>query len=270
VILTVVVIVEALVIVALAVLVLGLLRSHAGILRRLHALDGGDPDGTGVAATATSGGQPFQTVPEIPGPGPVRIADPKAAARDIVGQGLTDDSVVIRTAGVDHDTVLAFLSTGCLTCQGFWSDFASPDGVLLPARTRLVVVTKDLAEESPAVLAELAPPGIDVVLSSQAWADYDVPGSPYVVAVDGATGRVQGEGTGMSWEQVAGLLAQATGDRAYLVADTSGRPVKPESDVEREARVDRELLAAGVLPGDPSLYPDGEPPAHASGHGETP
>jgi len=265
VILTVVVIVEALVIVALAVLVLGLLRSHADILRRLHALDGGDPDGTGVAAT--TGGQPFQTVPEIPGPGPVRIADPKAAAKDIVGQGLTDDSVVIRTAGVDHDTVLAFLSTGCLTCQGFWSDFASPDGVLLPARTRLVVVTKDLAEESPAVLAELAPPGIDVVLSSQAWADYDVPGSPYVVAVDGATGRVQGEGTGMSWEQVAGLLAQATGDRAYLVADTSGRPVKPESDVEREARVDRELLAAGVLPGDPSLYPAG-PPDHAPGSGE--
>ena len=74
----------------------------------------------------------------------------------------------------------------------------------------------------------------------------------------------------MSWEKVAGLLAQATGDRAYLVADTSGRPVKPESDVEREARVDRELLAAGVLPGDPSLYPDGEPPAHAAGHGEIP
>jgi hypothetical protein len=264
VILTIAVIIEAVVLVALAVLVLGLLRSHADILRRLHALDGGD----GERAGATAAGQPFQTVPEIPGPGPVRVADPKTAAKDIVGQGLTDDSVVIRTAGVEHDTVLAFLSTGCLTCQGFWSDFASPDGVLLPARTRLVVVTKDLSEESPAVLAELAPPGIDVVLSSQAWADYSVPGSPYVVAVEGATGRVQGEGTGMSWEQVAGLLAQATGDRAYLVADTSGRPVKPESDVEREARVDRELLAAGVLPGDPSLYPDGVPPEHRMRSGD--
>ena len=131
--------------------------------------------------------------------------------------------------------------------------------MLLPARARLVVVTKDLSEESPSLLAELAPPTIDVVLSSQAWSDYNVPGSPYVVAVEGRTGRVQGEGTGMSWDQVAGLLAQATGDRAYLVADSSGRPSKPESDVEREARVDRELLAAGVLPGDASLYPNGQP-----------
>jgi hypothetical protein len=64
----------------------------------------------------------------------------------------------------------------------------------------------------------------------------------------------------MSWEQVAGLLAQATGDRAYLVGDASGIG-KPVGDVEREARVDRELLAAGILPGDPSLFPeDATPP----------
>lgn len=255
-ILTVLVVVLGLVVVVLSVLVLGLLRSHAEILRRLHTLDGG-AGGAGLAEPAAAAGAPFQTVPEIPGPGPVHVADPTAPARDLVGQGLTDESLVIRVAGVEHDTVLAFLSTGCLTCQGFWSDFAGPDGVLLPPRTRLVVVTKDLAEESPSLLAELAPPSIDVVMSSQAWDDYHVPGSPYVVAVEGRTGRVQGEGTGMSWEQVAGLLAQATGDRAYLVEDAADRPTKPESDVDREARVDRELLAAGILPGDPSLYPDG-------------
>ena len=113
--------VEAVLIGILAFLVLGLLRSHADILRRLHALDGGEAAEPGSRSAA-----PFETVPEIPGPGPVRVADPATPARDIVGSGLADDSVVIRTSGVEHDTVLVFLSTGCLTCQGFWSDFASP------------------------------------------------------------------------------------------------------------------------------------------------
>ena len=57
--------------------------------------------------------------------------------------------------------------------------------------------------------------------------------------VDGPAGRVRGEGTGADWEQVKNLLRQAADDA---------------SDDGREARIDRELLAHGIAPGDPSLY----------------
>lgn len=226
---------ELVILALVLVLVFGLLRSHAAILRRLHELEGTDRDA---------------------GPAPVRIADPAAAAPAVRGETLSGEQVVVPVAGVGHQTILAFLSSGCLTCKTFWKEFAG-DGFTLPANTRLVIVAKDLDEESPSELAALAPRNVDLVCSSNTWTDYQVPGSPYVVAVEGASGRIMGEGTGMSWEQVAGLLAQATGDRAYVTAP-GGKPVpKPESDVEREQRADGELLAAGILPGDPSLYPMG-------------
>ena len=72
-----------------------------------------------------------------------------------------------------------------------------------------------------------------------------VPGSPYFVLVDGAAGRVEGEGTGTSWPQVRNLIVSASDD----TRDGAGR----------EARIDRELLAHGIAPGDPVLYPDGAP-----------
>jgi hypothetical protein len=198
-------------------------------------------------------------MPGIPGPpgsppaprGPVALPDPSATAPDVVGRGLADEAIVVRLGGVEQNTVLAFLSSSCTTCLAFWDDFARPGGVALPPATRLVIVTKDQDEESPVLIDELKPPGVEVVMSSRAWSDLNVPGSPYVVAVDGPSGRVIGEGTGMSWDQVARLLVQATGDTAFM---TGSRAVKPASDAEREARVDRELLAAGILPGDPSLY----------------
>jgi hypothetical protein len=129
------------------------------------------------------------------------------------------------------------LSSGCLTCRSFWDAYDDVVGLELPADVRLVVVTKDAAEESDTALEELAPRGIPVVMSSATWAAYDVPGSPYFLLVDGPGSKVIGEGTGTSWEQVRHLMLQATGD-----------------DDGTEARIDRELLAFGVAPGDPSLY----------------
>jgi hypothetical protein len=86
-------------------------------------------------------------------------------------------------------------------------------------------------------------------MSSTAWTDYNVPGSPYFVLVDGRIGRVRGEGTGATWEQVKNLLRQASDD-----AD----------DSSRETRIDRELQAHGIEPGDPSLYRTAEEIAQSS------
>ena len=156
--------------------------------------------------------------------------------------------------GVEHDTIVAFLSSGCITCQRFWDAFRKPRKLGLPAGTRLVVVTKGGDGESESSVASLSPPGVTTIMSSQAFVDYDVPGSPYFVQVHGRAGRVRGEGTGPDWDQVRSLLSQA-GDDGALAERLAGSTVaKPNADAEREARIDRELYQAGVAPGDPSLY----------------
>ena len=94
-------------------------------------------------------------------------------------------------------------------------------------------------------------------MSSAAWEAYDVPVAPFFVLVDGPSDNIVGEGAASNWEQVTSLLQNALADAGLL--DRRGRPKrggvsKPRADAMREARVDRELLAAGIVPGDPSLY----------------
>ena len=230
-------VVETVVLVLLVVVVTGLLRSHGEILRRLHALGAGlDPDAVdGPAVLRPRGDLPRDGA----GLGP---------ASDIAGAGLHDDAVSIPVVGVQHRTLIAFLSSGCLTCRGFWDAFGRPAALGLPADVRLIVVTKDAAEESVRALRDLAAPDLAVVMSSAAWDQYAVPGSPYFTLVDGVAARVVGEGTGASWEQVQSLLAHATGDEP-------GRPASfGAGAAATEARIDRELLANGIRPGDPRLY----------------
>ena len=260
---TAVVVALGLVVLVLAVLVVGLLRSHAEILKRLHDLGAGIDSSVPAARVAAETGteahdhgpQPgsdFQVMPQMPSP-PDRVGFGGSA--DIAGVNAAgNETVTVRVAEVEHDTIVAFLSSGCLTCQKFWDAFRKPRKLGLPANTRIVVVTKGPHEESPSAVAQLAPPGIPTVMSSQAFTDYDIPGSPYFVQVHGPTGRVRGEGTGPDWDQVSGLLSQASGDAALNTALAGSQVPKPDADAEREARIDSELYAAGVAPGDPSLY----------------
>ena len=273
---TALVVVEGVVIAVLALLVVGLLRSHAEILRRLHDLGAGlDPDAEPAARPAAANPQPgrdFQVMPQVPSP-PDR--EGFTAAADLSGAGVSDDALTVRVTDVPHDTVLAFLSSGCLTCQRFWDAFRKPKKLGLRPDVRLVVVTKGTGEESPATIAKLAPPGIPLVMSSAAWTDYGVPGSPYFVFVHGPSGRVRGEGTGPDWDQVSSLLEQATGEVAHADQLAANRVRKPSSDADRESRIDAELLAAGVPPGDTSLYtpptPAGdEPHQHEHEHDHDP
>jgi hypothetical protein len=246
---TVLVLIETVLLAVLSVLVAGLLRAYGAVLRRLHQLDGGAD-----AAPRTFDLLPL-AAPSAPAPTaaaapPSRSPDEFADAHDIAGESLAGEVISARVVGVENDTLLLFLSSGCESCEVFWSELARP--VPLPAGTRLIVVPQSAREESLSDLAARAPAGVDVVLSSQAWTDYAVPGSPHVVFVDGRTGRVRGEGTGQSLRQVAQLLARSTGDVGFV---TSGPTLpKPSRDASQEAAVDRELLAAGILPGDPRLY----------------
>lgn len=229
---------ETVLLVVLTVLVAGLLRAYATVLRRLHELDGG--------AAPTSGAKNF-ALDELPAP---VTRTSWTAGHDLTGVTPTGEVASTRVVGVEHDTVLLFLSSGCASCEVFWDELARP--VALPGNARLVVVAQGEDVESPAALAGLAAPHLDVLMSTPAWRDYEVPGSPHVVYIEGRTGRVRGEGTGQSWTQVAQLLARASGDATVL----AGRPraAKPDRDAEVEAEVDRELMSAGILPGDARLY----------------
>jgi hypothetical protein len=48
------------------------------------------------------------------------------------------------------------------------------------------------------------------------------------------------------------LLARSTGDAGFVTGAPA--PAKAPRDALQEAAVDRELLAAGIMPGDPRLY----------------
>ncbi len=210
--------IETVLLVILVVLVAGLLRSHAEILRRLGSAGEG---------------------PAIPQPAARDRQPGTAAARPIAGQTLQGDAVSLDFSGADGPpTLLAFLSSGCSVCGSFWERLGErrlPDGV------QKLIITHGPERESPSRLHSLAPAGVAVVMSSAAWSDYRVPGSPYFVLLQGG---VRGEGSASSWEGLASLVGDAIADEGL----TSG-PV-------RARRVDERLTAAGIGVGHPSLYPN--------------
>lgn len=235
----------------LTVLVAGLLRSHADILRLLHELGVREQD-LDDAVDLTAGRDPsdFRTQPGVPTP----RQDGDRVAADLVGTTPDHRAAQVGVVGTRHSTLLAFLSTGCMTCRDFWEAF---DGNLtLPGRdTRLVIVTKGPEAESPAAVEALAPRGVTTLMSTDAWDSYAVPVAPYFLLVDGPSGEIVGEGAATSWPRVANLLSQALADTGRAPSGTS-TPMSRASGSARSAAVDDALLAAGVLPGDPRLYHD--------------
>jgi hypothetical protein len=229
---TAVLVIEGIAIILLAVLVVGLLRSNADVMRALHELGAGEPG---------SDGSPRRRHQH-----PTR----EGASPDIAGASLSGSVVHLGISGAPHSTLLAFLSTGCSACIGLWEGLRAGVGPIGAEDTRLVVVTKGPEAESESRLRELAPDGVTLVQSTDAWNDYEVPVSPYFVLVDGPSGVVIGEGSAGSWGQVSSLMTQALADA------TSVRRDRLENG---EFRSDAELRRAGILPGDPSLYPEGPP-----------
>jgi hypothetical protein len=217
--------VETVLLVLLVVLVAGLLRSHAEILRRLGpASDDLSPT---TPAPASAASRPRGTPPA-----PIMGTSPSG---DVLALDLASDGA----AG--EATLLAFLTSGCTTCQGFWDTLSEPR---LPAGVRTVIVTRGADGESPSRIGQLAPDGIPVVMSSQAWRDYQIPGAPYFVLADG---EIRGEGAASSWQALASLVGDAIADERSGGADARGRDI------------DRVFAAAGIGPEDPSLYPAGRP-----------
>ena len=216
--------VETVLLVLLVVLVAGLLRSHAEIMRRLGPATDAAPAPAALPAQRT---REAASAPELagvtPGGDAVKLAFDGAAAAP---------------------TLLAFLTTGCGTCASFWETLGERR---LPAGVRTVIVTHGADRERPAKLRSLGPAGIPVVMSSQAWADYEIPGAPYFVLVDEA---IRGEGVATTWQALASLVSDAIEDQRDAERPGGG------AGERRAERIDETFAAAGIGPGHPSLYPD--------------
>jgi hypothetical protein len=272
------VVAEGVAILLLGLLVLGLLRSHALILKALHELGAGleleKEAGTGVTTATTGGGSGSGG----PGPVPVELESgvvpatrkDSTRAHDIIGTDLDRAERHLSVMAPGSRTLLAFLTSGCSVCQTFWEEFRGT--VSVPGQGELHIVAKGPEEESITSLRSLAG-GREVVQSSAAWADYDIPGSPYFVYVE--NGQVTGEGSATTWAQVRDLMAQGVSDseEARAAAGRTGPGRLVGEDLgrgERDAlpRMDAELLAAGIGPGHASLYeaPDSGDQLHDHEH----
>jgi hypothetical protein len=166
-------------------------------------------------------------------------------------------------------TVLTFLSAGCVSCGEIWEAIttgAEDLGTL--GIGRVVIVTKAPGEEDPVRIQRLANGFGDVVMSSEAFADYAADFTPYFVLVK-PSGEVAGVGTAQSWEQMLAMISEATLDEAFAKRLTPRRGIlamarrwgsrpgsRVEAPAEQAARAEAELAAAGIGPGHPSLYPD--------------
>ena len=157
--------------------------------------------------------------------------------------------------GARHLTLLAFLSSGCSTCHGFWDAWHDDAPVDVPGDARLVDRHQgpERGECHRASIGSRPAPFLSSCRTRH--------GRPTTCrshrsscSSTAPSATIVGEGAASNWDQVRSLLQNALADAGLV--DRHGRTKrggvsKPRADVLREARVDRELLTAGIVPGDP-------------------
>ena len=111
--------------------------------------------------------------------------------------------------------LLLFLSAACLGCRDLWEGLGELHAGLAGA-ARLVVVTRGPGEESPEAIEALAgdahgTPGLELVMSTEAYRDYRVQGPPFltVAAADGV--RTESVAWGLEQTLQTALQALRTG-----------------------------------------------------------
>lgn len=238
----------------LTLLVLGLLRSHAELLRRAAESEH-DPlrDPPSELAPAA------RLMPEGVVPMPESTERSTIRAINGIDCDLRPYEFVVARAPEPY-LLLAFLSTTCLSCLDIWRDIidAGSGAIRIDAggqRALVLIVLKGREEENLGKARALAvDTQVPVVLSGAAWEELSVPGSPYFALVDVNSSSVVGAGSAQNWTQLRSLasdgmleIALATG---IALDGDYGEGRGYRSIIERE---DEELQRAGILPGHPSL-----------------
>jgi hypothetical protein len=236
------IVIGVLLVVAL-IYIVALLRSHADILRRLALIEERAGAGARTASPELDAAQ-GDLVPAAPAIGGSQVT----TAGPISGTTLHGDSVTLSFGPGSPMSLIAFLTSGCTSCAPLWAGLHEARD-LASLAPRIAVVTHDPTRESPTRLERLAPAGTEVIMSSTAWADYAVPGSPHFVLTDGA-GGILGRGSALSWAQLQTMVADAQADARRAAGSV-------RTTAERAERSEQALASAGIAPGHPSLYPGG-------------
>ena len=144
-------------------------------------------------------------------PIPTYTDHPATTPHDVVGVAPGGSVCRIDVVEAAAPVLLLFLSAGCLGCRDLWQGLPELQAGLAGA-ARLVVVTRSPGEESPDAIAALAGQpaalrGIDVVMSSDAFRDYQVGGPPFLSVVD--SDRVRTESVAWGVEQTLQTVLDA-------------------------------------------------------------
>lgn len=76
--------------------------------------------------------------------------------------------------GESVDSLLAFLTTSCVSCQAHWEMIAAAPVDLAAAAARLVVVTPSRSMEDELLARRMTPPGAYLHMGSETWFMYGV------------------------------------------------------------------------------------------------
>jgi hypothetical protein len=102
----------------------------------------------------------------------------------------------IALVGTTEPVLLLFLSAACLGCQDLWHGTAELRAAL--PGVRVVLVTRGPEAEDRAAIAELAPAGVETLMSSAAFEHYRVLGPPFLVVVAGPEVKTEGVAWGIA------------------------------------------------------------------------
>ncbi len=120
-------------------------------------------------------------------PIPTYTGQPATRPHDVVGVGLDGAPRTVALAEAAAPLLLLFLAADCNGCRDLWAALPEIEAGL-EGRARLVVLTKGPEVEDPARVAALAGaalerPGIELIMSGAAFAEYRA-AAPFFVVVD--------------------------------------------------------------------------------------
>jgi hypothetical protein len=176
----------------LAALMALLLRANQHLARRVERLEFAAQRSRALAEKATGMSEP-----------PLASESPASAQdNDLLGESLDGQSMSVELRGTT--TLLAFLSSTCTTCIGFFRAFNEHAADELVPDGQLVVVTKSGEHETRDRLRELASDRVTVLMSTESWEEFEVPLPPYFLLLSG--GDVLTEGPASGWEDLSRMV----------------------------------------------------------------
>jgi hypothetical protein len=136
-------------------------------------------------------------------------------AADLTGVSPEGSRLEVRLGDCGGQVLLAFLTTRCDGCDEFWAGMADTGAEGLPSSVSTVVVTRgpETVDRAEVARAASGTSGVPVVMSDQAWVDYQVMGYPFFILVDATERCVIGETVGFGWAEIVAMVRSSESER---------------------------------------------------------